>query len=932
MRRLRSALLSFSNFSTINFLTAKLLTIILCILICSTLSFAAAPDRITGAIDSSQMIELARSLHPKAQPQYDQGVIDPQFKFGYVTLLTSPSASQQRALDKLMADQQNPSSPNYHKWLSPEQYADRFGLSQNDVNKITTWLQAQGFTVINVGGGRNSIVFSGTAIQVETAFQTQIHRYSIGAKEHFANATAVKIPAAWSGVVTGVRGLNSFRWKPMGIKNRMHPNYYDNNFTPPEFIAPGDIATIYDINPLYNDSPAIDGTGQKLAIIGQTDIYLADINDFRSGFGLSTIPTTGSNPCTINSSGLVVSPCNTTNFAYVLVTADPGTTYSCFDLSEADNDIEWSGATARNAQIVYVNSPATYDSNCNQTNSAGVEDALSAAINPPKGPPIAPVISTSYGLCEQLATDDETELQQGNVEGVTILNAAGDTGAAGCDNFTNSDNNLALYGLAVGYPASSQYVTGVGGSEVPYTDFTSTYWGTANGTNGGSALPPPAPRVPEEAWNDDYESGAYCVANPTNQPDQFCYGINSQLTAQEVIGIGASGGGMSNCFTETAQGVCTGGFPQPTYQQGLSVPGAPAGVQYRYVPDVSLLASDLWPGYIYCTELSELGLTGTGSSCAPGGAAGITNALALEYPSITGGTSVSTPIFAGIVTLLNQYFQGAASTGLGNINPMLYKLAQTESNNYFHQLTTGNNQEYCEVGQPSNQTVEPWLVCPASGIFGFDASNFDTKLGTGYNLVTGLGSVDANNLVVAWASATTSFTLTPTTGAFTVAPGVTAGPDTITVTSTSGFVTNGQTAKPLTYSCLGLPSEATCVFTPPSPTSSATVMVSITTMAPTAQLRAPIGRGNRIFYAMLLPALFGIALTAGSKKRAARGVRLLSFIVVLGFSTMWLASCGGSSSGSSGNPGTPAGFYPITINATTGIVQGTAATVNLTVS
>src|SRR5271157_4715704 len=152
-----------------------------------------------------------------------------------------------------MADQQTPSSSNYHKWLTPAQYADRFGLSQNDINKITTWLKAQGFTVISVGGGRNSIIFSGTAMQIEAAFQTQLHRYNIDGEEHFSNATPVKIPAAWSGVVTGVRGLNSFHWKAMGVKNQLHRNYYFSDMKySSQFIAPGDAATIYDINPLYN--------------------------------------------------------------------------------------------------------------------------------------------------------------------------------------------------------------------------------------------------------------------------------------------------------------------------------------------------------------------------------------------------------------------------------------------------------------------------------------------------------------------------------------------------------------------------------------------------------------------------------------------------------------------------------------------------------
>ena len=775
MPRSRSALLSLPSLLTSN-LSTLILCVLLCVLMFSTLSFAAAPDRITGSV-SGQTVPLARSLHPRAQPKYDQGVIDPQFNFAYVTLVTSLSVSQQRALDKLMAEQQDPSSPNYRKWLTPAQYADRFGLSQNDIDKITTWLKAQGFTVISVGGGRNSVVFSGTAMQIEAAFQTQIHRYNIRGEEHFANATEVKIPAAWSGVVTGVRGLNSFLLKPMNAKRRLHWDYYfsDSNYTA-DFIAPGDIATFYDINPLY--AAGNDGTGQTLAIVGQTDIYLADINDFRSGFALSQIPfseTPTSGSCTTNSSGLVVSPCTTTNLGYKLVGTDPGTTYSCGDLSEADNDIEWSGATARNAQIIYVNSPIVYDANCNYVSGGGVEAALSAAINPPIGPPIAPVISMSYGACELGANlSDETELQQGNVEGITILNSSGDTGAAECDpNESDPWGYLATGGAAVSYPASSVYVTGVGGTAIPWADFTSAYWGTTNGTNGGSLLPPPAPRVPEEAWNDDFEFAAYCDANSSNS---FCtsYGFTattSALQVQETFataaeaagagnGIGAGGGGVSNCATFNGSGQCTAGFPLPPWQQGLSFP-TPPPVAYRYSPDVSLLASPNWPGYIYCTELSELGLSGTGSTCAPGGTAGITNALSLvdsqgnPDPPILGGTSVSTPIFAGIVALLNQYL--GTPNGVGNVNPTLYKLA-IKPNNSFNQLTsvdTGNNQVFCVAGDPPNQTLEAGLICPGTtGVLGFLSSNADTA--TGYNLVTGLGSVDVNNLAVAWAAARTT--------------------------------------------------------------------------------------------------------------------------------------------------------------------------------
>ena len=938
MRRSSSALLFLSKLSPGKLSTTKLLTLILCILILSTPSFAAAPDRVTGSIDSSQTFALAKSLHPRAQAQYDFGPVDPSRQLSYITLLMSPSASQQKVLEQLLAQQQDRKSPNYHKWLTPQQYADRFGLSPNDLNRITTWLMSQGFQILSVGGGRNSVIFSGTAAQVQRAFGTEIHSYKVNGEEHFANSTPLTIPAALNGIVTGVIGLHDFRPHPAnggkrfgGMRNA-RPDYFDGHYLFPNFLAPGDIATIYDITPLYNASTPIDGTGQKLAIVGQTDIFLADINNFRAGFGLSAIPTTGSGACTTNSSGIVVLPCSTTNFGYVLLGTDPGVPFAG-DLGESDLDIEWSGAVARNAQIIFVNAET----------AAGVNDALSAAINPPSGPPLAPVVSTSYGDCEAFASDLEGLLQQGNAEGVTIVNSSGDAGVAGCDgsppnNAINPPFSPAEFGLAVGYPASSPEVTGVGGTAISLANDSypnpSPYWNTTLGTNGGTAVK----YIPELAWNDDEEWAQYCRSAAG---DPFCsqggspavpgwVPLTSTATAaqaQSDIWINSGGGGASNCFTETNLGVCEAGFPQPTWQQGLSITGAPAGV--RYVPDVSLLASPNFPGYIFCTAQSELpGGSGSTSSCV----SGIFDAVDI-YQSLIGGTSVSTPVFAGIVTLLNQDVVQSglqSAPGLGNINPTLYNLAAS-SQSPFHQVTTGDNMVYCQPGTPAVAGWPTALQCPTTGVFGYEASNKDSA--TGYNLVTGLGSVDANKLAQAWVGSTTqNFTLTPTTATISTTQGGKAGPDTITVTSTNGFVTNGQTAEALTYSCAGLPSESSCIFSPTSPTKSATVTVSIQTMAPTAQLHEPLRRGNQIFYAMLLPGLLGIVLTLGSRERSARGVRLLSLIVVLGLSTMWLAACGGGGGGGISNPGTPKGTYTVTVNATTGTVPGTPATITLTVN
>ncbi|HUA16285.1 MAG TPA: S53 family peptidase [Verrucomicrobiae bacterium] len=982
-----------------------------------SLSYAATSDRIGGELNNGQTVTLRGNVHRKAQAQYDLGLADPAIRFASMTLLTVPTPAQQKALTQLLTEQQDPKSPNFHHWLTPEQFADRFGLSQNDIQRISTWLKAQGFTNIRAARGRNWITFSGTAGQVQSAFNTAIHKYNVNGEIHIANATSPKIPSALAGIVTGIRGLNDFYLRPRGIKT-VRPSYYSSTYQT-DFAAPGDIATIYDFKPLYTGGT--DGTGEKVAVIGQTDIYLADIADFRTGFGFSSIS------CTTNTNNLITA-CNDPHFKYVPVpnAPDPGTPLSG-DLSEADLDVEWTGAVARNAQVVYVNAPAVISGG--QIVSGGVWDAWYYAVDQN----LAPVISLSYGACEfdfpysVSGSADETELQKANSEGITFVNSSGDSGAAECDdNSTLTSTGLATQGLGVSYPASSPEVTGVGGTAVPLANFTSQYWGTSNGTDGGSALS----YVPEQVWNDDAEIAQFCQQNSGNT---FCtqggsqavsgwVSITSAQTAQEDIGISSTGGGPSNCALQNGSlSACVSGFAQPSWQT-VTISGQSS---VRFSPDVSFFATPNFPGYIFCTQLSELNISGTGSSCASG-IAGAVNDL-----SVIGGTSVSTPVFAGTVALLNQYL--ASSGGLGNVNPMLYQLAMTPSNDAFHPVTTGTNNVYCQAGQPSSQPAA--IRCPNSGVFGYSASATDAT--TGYNLVAGLGSVDANNLALAWSASLTSFTTSasalnptsivagnsatstvtigstsgftgtvsfsctglptgascsfnPTTvsgtgtttltiqtaanmaavnnatvtvkgasggqshtatlsltvtattesftlanslsgGTLTVSPGQTSGPVNLTITSSTGFIVNSATVLPLTYTCSGLPSESTCIFSPSSSSSQTTVTLTIKTTAPTAKLEQPFGGGSGIFYAALLPSLMGIVLTAGSRKRL-RGMRMLGLLVVLGFSTLWLGSCGGNSGGGTKDPGTPTGSYTITVSATTGGGNPITGTTNFTLS
>jgi subtilase family serine protease len=968
----------------------------LIVVLFSSLSYAATADRISGTLSAGQTVALQGNVHRQARPEFDRGPADPALRFGSIMLLTVPTASQQKDLNRLLAEQQDRKSPNYHKWLTPEQWADRFGLSRNDVNKLTAWLRGQGFSGIHVARGRNWIRFSGTASQVQSAFGTEIHRFNVNGEMHVSNATSPKIPRALAGVVTGVRGLNDFSLKPMSHP-RARPYYDGSGAGYAELIAPGDIATMYDINALF--TAGIDGTGQTLAVIGQTDIFLSDLLDFRTGFGLS--PITSTNCTTTND---LITACSDPFFQYVLVGTDPGVPTGNFDLAEADLDVEWAGATARNAQIIYVNAPLI---NSGSTSSGGVDVALMDAIDNNR----AAVISLSYGNCELfwpstgtvIGSMDETELQKANTLGITVVSSSGDSGAAECDNqFPPVAGNLAQHGIAVTYPASSPEVTAVGGTSIDFANLpnpaAAPYWGTFPNPpppDGGSMLTP----IPEIAWNDDAELGAFCAANPTTN---FC--VNNHITdaqsaqASGLIGLEAGGGGVSNCATFDVNNVCQSGFPQPTWQSTLSIGQAAA----RYVPDVSLLASPNFPGYIYCTQQTALGLTGTGSACAPGTATGITNALALSNSPIIGGTSVGTPVFAGMVALLNQFLAGPATPGLGNINPMLYSLAAAPANNYFRHVNTGTNNLFCTAGTPTTQPAA--YQCPAGGILGFDSANFDAT--TGYNLVTGLGSVDLNNLASAWGStgaATTlaltasaptanvgdsvtfTATLSPTTGtgevvflnngssigaglltsgvatlattalptgsnsvtatylgdgsnakstsaAVTVtvsAATFTLTPPSSVVTVTQGSavdvsVTFGGFSAPVTFTCTEPATLTESVCTPPAAAQAAgKVSFHITTTAASLASNLDSARGARIFYAVLLPGLLGIMFTVGSRKRSMRGMRMLGLIVVLGVSTMWLGSCGGSSNSSQKNPGTPKGNYTVTVGGKSGAVTVT---------
>jgi subtilase family serine protease len=606
------------------------------------------------------------------------GPVEDSFKLENVTLMFKRMESQQAGLTALLDELQSPSSPNFHQWLTPEQFADRFGLSPIDVDRVVAWLQAQGFTVTQRARSRNWVSFTGTAAQVQAAFQTEIHYYHVNREKYYANATEPSVPSALAGVILGLHALDNYPLKPRGVfrqvKAEPKPDF-TSNITGNTFVAPADFAILYDVNSLY--AAGIDGTGQSIAVMGQTDLYsngseaASDIATFRSVSGL---------------------PANAPQVILIPGASDPGVVST--DIAEASLDVEWSGAVAKNATIIFVNG-----------GSNGVFNAFQYAVDNQT----APVISVSYGACEADWTAADLNFypqlaQEANTQGQTIVAAAGDAGAAECDSST-SLVMVATHGLSVDAPASFPYVTGMGGTE--FNEGIGAYWSPA--PNGQDVSPSALSYIPEKVWNDTSSSN----------------------------GLLAGGGGASTFFAK------------PTWQTGPGVPNDNA----RDVPDLSLNSSSIHDSLLTCAQ----------GSCVNG------YRDSEQDLKVAGGTSAAAPTFAGIVALINQ--QMNSPKGQGNVNYILYPMAASAPA-AFHDITTGNNIVPCEV-------VSTDTGCPASGEMGYSA-------GPGYDQASGLGSIDAFNLVTAWNSSGTGnlpapMLTAPTHGALSVAV-----PPTFTWTAVAG--------------------------------------------------------------------------------------------------------------------------------------------------
>jgi len=700
-------------------------------------------------IDEGKLVTLHGNTRPEATAEHDIGAVPDTMAMEHMLLQLKRSPEREVALKQYISELHSHTSPNHHQWLTPDQFAASYGVAPADVEIVKSWLQTKGFTVNGVTTSGLTVDFSGTAESVRNAFHTEIHNLNVNGVRHYANVRDPQIPAALEPAVAGIVSLHNFFPKPKLIHKvpAAVPSYTytGSNGTYHELVA-GDIATIYNLAPLF--AAGYSGLGQTIMVLEDTYLYsTADWTVFRKTFGLarpyphgtlSQVSPTGALTCV--NPGFQGNP------------NDPG--YG--DDGEAAIDVEWATAAAPNASIVLAA--------CTDTSSFGGLIALQNTLNGPAAN-LPSVVSISYGEAEAANgaaanAAYNAAYQQAVAEGVSIFVSSGDEDAASDDG-----GNPSTHGIGISGFASTPYNVAVGGLDFGYTANNvnpSVYWSATNSNTYSSALS----YIQEIPWNGSC-AGVLLSGFFGLTPSAFCN--SSSVTAANgafnyFLNAFGGSGGPSGCATGTpsVNGVVSGscaGYAKPSWQ---ILVGNPAdGV--RDIPDVALFASNgIWDAYyaVCWSNPDTSPAVGGGFTCtgAPSTWAGF------------GGTSVSSPIMAGIQALVNQ----KTGSRWGNPNTVYYAMANSEyaadgsgaaacnSNTVnktsntcvFYDITQGDNTGVCKGSGAGHNTLRNCYRTTGNtyGVLSTSNSASQPAYGTsiGWDFATGIGSVNAYNLVMGW--------------------------------------------------------------------------------------------------------------------------------------------------------------------------------------
>jgi pseudomonalisin len=894
--------------------TRLLLRTLLLMVISGMLSSAALAQR---TINEADRLTLHGNVHPQARAEFDRGSANAAMPMNRMVLLLSVRPDAQAELAQLLADQQNPKSPNYHKWVTPQEFGLRFGPTDQDIADASSWLKKFGFSIDEVGNGRMWINFSGDVQKVERAFQTNIRNYEVDGKMHFANANDPSIPRALAGLVQGVVSLHNFTTHPNSTASQLPSDFTNGNGA--HFLAPGDFATIYNVNPLYNTVPAIDGTGETIAIVGRTDINLNDVQFFRSFFGLPT-----KDPVFIHNG------------------PDPGNLGGPEE-TEADLDVEWSGAIARNATIDFVIS------------QTGATDGVALSAQFIVNTNLANVMSTSFGLCEftlQAAGNNfwNTLWAQAAAQGITSFVSAGDSGAAACD------SSSALVGTRVNINglASTPNNIAVGGTQ--FNEGAGVFWSAANNADQSSALS----YIPEIAWNESGSvpggSGLFSTGSGASQvyaKPAFQAGPGVPVDgARDIPDVSLSSAGHDGYII--VQGHTTGTTGLAAVGGTSAASPSFAGLMALVVQKTGVAQGNANPVF-YSMGQNQFGGgiavyhdTTTGNNTVPGI---VGFSAGVGYDLVTGWGSVDA---SSMVNFWNNngtpdftLAAAPASQSVNQGNTATYTVTESVFDNYSNTVT------FSVSGLPAGATATfapPTLS--GAGTSSLSISTLaTTPLGSYPLTITGTDGVLTHTASVTLVVTAPDFSLTAAPSVQTVVVGSTAN-YTATVAALNGYTGT------VSFSVSGLPAGATPVFTPPSVTGSGSSSLAITTTVgttPTGSYPLVVtgteGVLTHTANVTLVVTNFSISVSPASVTvaqgtsanytvsltTASRYVGTVNFSVsglpissTAVFSPTSLTASGSTAltiSTSATSPLTPPGTYPLTISASDGVTTATTQVV-----